>query len=75
MITVYFDDVDFSEKSFNATKADISQIGQREILTIMNNHESAVAQFDMNTVIGWCNDNYDITEEKEDEDNDTSRNT
>lgn len=72
MITVYFEDVEFSEKSFDAAKADISQIGQREILTILTSHDNAVAQFDMNTVIGWCNDAY---EEKEDEDNDTSRNT
>ena len=61
MITVYFDEVDFSEKSFNATKAEITQIGQREILTIKNNNDDAVAQFDMNAVIGWCNDGYDIT--------------
>lgn len=61
MITVYFDEVNFSEKSFKATKADISQIGQREILTIKNSCDDAVAQFDMNTVVGWCNDSYDAT--------------
>lgn len=61
MITVYFDEVNFSEKSFNAIKADISQIGQREILTIRNSCDDAIAQFDMNAVVGWCNDSYDAT--------------
>ena len=67
MITVYFDGVNFSEKTFEAKKADISQIGQREILTIKNNYDDAIAQFDMNAVVGWCNNGYDITVEKEEE--------
>lgn len=59
MITVYFDDVQFSQRTFDAEKADISAIGQREILTIRNCVDDAIAQFDMNAVIGWCNDYYD----------------
>lgn len=70
MITVYFEEVDdFSEKSFNAAKAEITQVGQREILTVKNSYDDAVAQFDMNTVIGWINSSYDITATEAKDDN------
>lgn len=61
MITVYFDEVEFSQRTFDAEKADIYAVGQREILTIRNCADVAIAQFDMNAVIGWCNDYYDDT--------------
>lgn len=65
MITVYFDGVGFSQKTLSAIKADISVIGQREILTIRDYADNAIAQFDMNTVVGWCNDDYDETVEED----------
>ena len=67
MITVYFErECGFSQRTFSAVKADISVVGQREILTIRNNADIAIAQFDMNGVIGWCNDDYDETDEEGD---------
>ena len=65
MITVYFDDVGFSQRTLIAESADISVVGQREILTIRNTHGSEIAQFDMNAVVGWCNDDYDDTVEED----------
>ena len=68
MITVYFDGIKFSEKTFIAEKADIVAIGKREILNIKDSFDNTIAQFDMNSVIGWCNVNRDCTdEESEDE--------
>lgn len=67
MITVYFDNgCGFSQRTLRAAKADISVVGQREILTIRDYADNAVAQFDMNTVVGWCNDDYDNTDEEGD---------
>jgi hypothetical protein len=66
MITVYFDDVDFSKKSFRGTRADISVVGQREILSIRDYADNAIAQFDVNAVVGWCNDDYEYTDEEGD---------
>ena len=63
MITVYFDGVGFSQRTLSAESADISVVGQREILTIRNTHGGEIAQFDMNTVVGWCNDDYDETDD------------
>lgn len=64
MITVYLEG--FAQKTLSAAKADISVVGQREILTIRDYADNAVAQFDMNTVVGWCNDDYDETDEEGD---------
>ena len=64
MITVYLEG--FSQRTLSAERADISVVGQREILTIRNTHGSEIAQFDMNTVVGWCNDDYDETDEGDD---------
>ena len=62
MITVdYEQDCGFSQRTLEAKMADISVIGQREILTIRDAIDNPIAQFDMNTVIGWCNDAYDDT--------------
>lgn len=65
MITVYFDDVDFSKKTFRGTRGDIVAIGNREILSIRDYADNAIAQFDMNTVVGWCNEDYDETVEED----------
>ena len=67
MITVYFDGVEFSQRTFDVEKAEISAIGQREILTIRNCADVAIAQFDMNCVVGWTNDVYDNTIEEDEE--------
>lgn len=68
MITVYFErECGFSQRTLIAESADISVVGQREILTIRNTHGSEIAQFDMNTVVGWCNDDYDDTVEEDSE--------
>ncbi len=56
MITVYLEG--FAQRTLRAAKADISVVGQREILTIRDYADNAIAQFDMNSVIGWCNDDY-----------------
>ena len=61
MITVYLEG--FAQRTLSAESADISVVGQREILTIRNTHGSEIAQFDMNTVVGWCNDDYDETDD------------
>ncbi len=62
MITVYFEEVrGFSQRTLRAARADISVVGQREILTIRDYADNAIAQFDMNAVVGWCNDDYDET--------------
>ena len=66
MIIVYFDSVGFSQRTLRAAKADISVVGQREILTIRDYGDNAIAQFDMNSVVGWCNDDYDDTDEEGD---------
>jgi len=63
MITVYFDGVGFAQRTLRAVSADISVVGQREILTIRDYCDNAIAQFDMNTVVGWCNDDYDETDD------------
>ena len=64
MITVYFDEVQgFSQRTLRAVSVDISVVGQREILTIRGFNDNAIAQFDMNAVVGWCNDDYDVTVE------------
>lgn len=65
MITVYFDGVGFSQRTLSAESADISVVGQREILSIRDYCENAIAQFDMNSVVGWCNDDYDDTTEED----------
>ena len=68
MITVYFEkECGFSQRTFGAekAKADISVVGQREILTIRDFADNAIAQFDMNYVVGWCNDYYDDTVEED----------
>ena len=65
MITVYFDGVGFPQRTLSAESADISVVGQREILTIKDNFDNAIAQFDMNSVVGWCNDDYDDTVEED----------
>lgn len=68
MITVYFEkECGFSQRTLNASKADISVVGQREILTIRNIGDDAIAQFDMNSVIGWTNYDYDDTVEEDGE--------
>lgn len=65
MITVYFDNgCGFSQRTLRAVNADISVVGQREILTIRDYCDNAIAQFDMNTVVGWCDDDYDETDEE-----------
>lgn len=66
MITVYFDGVGFSQRTLSAESADISVVGQREILSIRDYADNAIAQFDMNAVVGWCNDDYDETDEEGD---------
>lgn len=64
MITVYFEkECGFSQRTLSAEKADISVVGQREILTIRDRFDDAIAQFDMNSVFGWCNDDYDTTDD------------
>lgn len=68
MITVYFDGVNFSKRTFNAMKADIVAIGNREILDIKDIADLSIAQFDMNCVIGWSDDLYDTTDDEESED-------
>lgn len=60
MITVYLEG--FAQRTLRAVKADISVVGQREILTIRDYVDNAIAQFDMNAVVGWCNDDYDDTD-------------
>lgn len=68
MITVYFEkECGFSQRTLSAERADISVVGQREILTIRNNADIAIAQFDMNGVIGWTNYDYDDTVEEDTE--------
>lgn len=66
MITVYFDDVDFSKKSFRGRSGDIVVIGNREILSIRDYTDNVIAQFDMNAVVGWCDDGYEYTDEEGD---------
>ena len=63
MITVYFEG--FAKRTLRAVGADISAVGQREILTIRDYTDDAIAQFDMNAVVGWCNDLYDETIEED----------
>ena len=66
MITVYFErECGFSQRTLNAVKADISVVGQREILTVKNSDDVAIAQFDMNGVVGWTNYDYDDTVEED----------
>ena len=66
MITVYLEkECGFSQRTLSAEKADISVVGQREILTIRNNWDDAIAQFDMNSVVGWTNYDYDDTVEED----------
>ena len=66
MITVYFEkECGFSQRTLIAEKADISVVGQREILTIRDKFDDAIAQFDMNSVIGWTNYDYDDTVEED----------
>jgi hypothetical protein len=67
MITVYFDGVKFSEKTFVAEKADIVAIGEREILDVKDRFDNTIAQFDMNCVVGWCSNSYDYTDEEQEE--------
>lgn len=68
MITVYFEkECGFSQRTLRAEKADISVVGQREILTVRNYTDDAIAQFDMNSVIGWTNYDYDDTVEEDEE--------
>ena len=66
MITVYFVEVQcFSQRTLRAISADISVVGQREILTIRDYADNVIAQFDMDAVVGWCNDDYDDTVEED----------
>lgn len=65
MITVYFDGVGFPQRTLSAESADISVVGQREILTVSDYTDGAIAQFDMNAVVGWCDDDYDDTVEED----------
>jgi hypothetical protein len=59
MITVYFDrGCGFSQITLSAIRADVSVVGQREILTVSDYADGAIAQFDMNAVVGWCNNDY-----------------
>lgn len=68
MITVYLEkECGFSQRTLNAKKADISVVDQREILTIRNHIDDAIAQFDMNSVVGWCDYFYDNTDDGDDE--------
>ena len=70
MITVYFDkECGYSQITITlrAGKADISAVGQREILSIRDYADNTIAQFDMNAVVGWCNDDYEYTDEEGDE--------
>lgn len=57
MIIVYLEG--FAQRTLRAEKADISVVGQREILTVRNYADNAIAQFDMNSVVGWTNYDYD----------------
>lgn len=67
MITVYFErECGFSKRTLRAVSADISVVGQREMLTIRDYCDNAIAQFDMNGVVGWCNDDYDETDDGDD---------
>lgn len=68
MITVYLEG--FAQRTLRAVNADISVIGQREILTIRDYCDNAIAQFDMNAVVGWCNDDYEYTDEEGDKNDD-----
>lgn len=53
MITVYFErECGFSQRTLSAASADISVVGQREILTLRDYGDEAIAQFDMNAVVG-----------------------
>lgn len=65
MITVYFkEECGFSQKTLRASKADISVVGQREILTIRYmGDDDVIAQFDMNSVVGWTNYDYDYADD------------
>lgn len=63
MITVYLEG--FAQRTLRAEKADISVVGKREILTIRNISDDAIAQFDMNSVVGWTNYDYDDTVEED----------
>lgn len=66
MITVYFErECGFSQRTLRAEKADISVVGQREILTIRDHFDNPIAQFDMNSVVGWTNYDYDDTVEED----------
>lgn len=66
MITVYFEkECGFSQRTLRAEKAVIYVVGQREILTIKDNFDDAIAQFDMNSVVGWTNYDYDDTVEED----------
>lgn len=68
MITVYFENgCGFSKRTVRAERADISVVGQREILTIINGANNPIAQFDLNSVIGWTNYDYDDTVEEDTE--------
>ena len=49
MITVYFKG--FAQRTLRAVSADISVVGQREMLTIRDYCDNAIAQFDMNSVV------------------------
>ena len=62
MITVYFHG--FATKSFKAYKADITSVGNRQILSLISISDNVVAQFDMDNVIGWVDDDYEETEEE-----------
>lgn len=62
MVTVFFESY-FTQRTLRAETADISVVGKREILIVRDYADRIIAQFDMNTVIGWCNDDYDDTDD------------
>jgi len=63
MITVYFDGVGFAQRTLRAVSADISAVGQREILTVKGAFDTVIAQFDMNIVAGWANYDYEYDDD------------
>ena len=64
MINVYFKkECGFSPKTLNAESADVSAVGQREILTVKGAFDTVIAQFDMNIVVGWANYDYEYDDD------------
>lgn len=64
MINVYF--INGNVMKFDAITAEIKIIRKKEILVIYNTLNRIVGQFDMNSILGWAHDYWEIKPESED---------